>query len=453
MKPGINVRDAVIAVLGGALVGMAFPPVGYWACALVSQAVFVFLIRSKSAAEARNIGLIYGLAYAGSTMHWLFGVFGFHAVSLVALYAAYFGVLAHLVGMTREFSAVRRSVLLAVFAVGVEWLRGDAWYIRFPWYTAPHALAAAPLMIMPARYLGTYGLSFSIWLISGLGCFRKPAYWAAILLLPAAGYLIVGHFAPAASALVVQAEGVDSVQSVIPSALSETVSLVVLPEYSYFIEPELVLKTPNGPSLLARSLRSPTIFGAVDGVFGDSSFQNVAVVVDSSCRILGRFPKQRPVPLFVDGKPGLVCPVFPVESGVLGVAICYDFDAPAVAASLVRQGATVFVAPTFDAMSWGRIQHLNHELLLRLRAVEFERWAIRSASSGRSESIDPNGHSSPEGVEIGQKGYAVVPYAHVTTITLAAYAALLGPACAAISVLVWMTLIVKRRRDNIARWT
>ena len=96
------------------------------------------------------------------------------------------------------------------------------------------------------------------------------------------------------------------------------------------------------------------VFGAVEGVYGETSFSNVAAVIGADGRLLGVFPKQRPVPLMLDGAPGETRPVFPMEEGVLGVAICYDFDAPPTANALVRSGATVLIAPTLDAMGWGR---------------------------------------------------------------------------------------------------
>jgi apolipoprotein N-acyltransferase len=113
------------------------------------------------------------------------------------------------------------------------------------------------------------------------------------------------------------------------------------------------------------------------------------------------------------------------------VAICYDFDAPAVAGSLVRSGATVLVAPTLDAMSWTRAQHEHHALLFRLRAMENDRWLLRTSSSGRTEAISPRGVPSAEGVEVGAVGQVVLPFAHRDTWALGGRLAFLGPAAAA----------------------
>jgi len=359
-------------------------------------------------------------------MYWLFAIFGVLAIALVGIMAGYFGVLATLIALTRGQSLLLRSALVAFFAVGIEWLRGDAWYLRFPWYTPAHALAADPAWIAPARWLGTYGLSYVIWLIAALGAFGRPLVWAAFLLLPAASFLLPDVEEPDRRALLLQTED-GAVEKLFPNIPHKKVDLTVLPEYAYTRSAEDVLKAKQGPAALARKVSSPVIFGAVEGNYFAPRFANVAVVIDAEGEILGLFTKQRPVPLMHDGIPGAERPVFPVEQGVLGVAICYDLDAPEIASALVRSGATVFVLPTFDAMSWTRIQHVHHELILRLRAVENDRWILRSASSGRTEVVNPRGVPSGTGIEIGAVGFIVLPFAHRNTWALGGQLAFLGP--------------------------
>jgi predicted amidohydrolase len=191
-----------------------------------------------------------------------------------------------------------------------------------------------------------------------------------------------------------------------------------------------VLAAPYGPAALARRAASPVVFGAVEGDYFSAKFANVAAVVDAEGTLLGTFPKQRPVPLMADGVPGDRRAVFPLDQGVLGVAVCYDFDAPEVAGWLVRHGATVLVAPTMDALSWTATQHAHHGLLARLRAVENDRWLVRATSSGRSEVIDPRGAPSAGGVEVGETGCAVLPYGHRATRPLGGQLSALGPLAA-----------------------
>jgi Apolipoprotein N-acyltransferase N-terminal domain len=131
---GVSPRQGALALAAGLLGAAAFWPLSLWPLMLVSIALLFRLLRDLDVRTARNVGLVYGLAFAGGTMYWMFLIFGALAVPLLAIMAAYFGLLATLFAMTRGLSVAARVCLAAVFAVGVEWLRGDAWYLRFPWY-------------------------------------------------------------------------------------------------------------------------------------------------------------------------------------------------------------------------------------------------------------------------------------------------------------------------------
>jgi apolipoprotein N-acyltransferase len=403
---------------------------------MVSIALFVWLLRGRTSGDARVIGLVYGLTYGLGTMYWLFGIFGFLAVSFVALMAGYFGILATAIAMTKNRSWFVRAILAAVFAVAVECLRGDAWYLRFPWYTPAHALAQAPAWIALGRWSGTYGLSLVLWFIAGLGAFGQRRYWLLFFTLPAFSLFLDPARVPDRMALLMQVEESHLVEPMIADLPETKYDLAVLPEYAFPYSLPAALLSRRGPTELARKLRCPVVFGSVEGSYGQPGFQNVAAVIDPQGALLGTFPKQRPVPLMLDGRAGDRRPVFAVEQGVLGIGICYDFDAPEIAASLVRQGATVLLAPTGDLMPWGKVQHLHHELLLRLRAVENDRWVLRPTTSGRTEAIDPHGVPSSAGLGIGEVGSVAVAYANHTGISVGSRLHLLGPGAAVVAVIV-----------------
>jgi apolipoprotein N-acyltransferase len=382
-------------------------------------------------------------------MYWFFNIFASLAVPLIALMAGYFGLLGALIGSTRGKNAVCRAILVAMFAVGVEWVRGDAWYLRFPWYTVPHALASSPPWIAGVRWLGVYGLSFVIWLIAGVGVYSRPYYLALFLLLPLSSLLLSPYEAPDRIALLVQGEGQTRIEGLVKKVNGSGFDLIVLPEYAYTSSVESVLKSKEGPAPLARKFGCPVVFGAIVGDYGEPGFDNVAAVIDADGKLLGTFTKQRPVPLMLDGKPGRDRPVFPIKQDeILGVAICYDFDAPAVAASLVRQGATVLIAPTFDAITWGEVQHANHELLARLRAVENDRWLLRATSSGRTETVNPHGYPSQNGIEMGKADAQAFSFSHRNSFALGGQMFFLGPLAAAGmgAFVIWQVLNMKNQR-------
>ncbi len=430
MKIGISLQDAAWT-LAAALLGMAsFPPIGAWPLMPVSMFLLLHTLGKKPAREARGIGLLYGFLFGLGTMYWFFGIFGIYALSLVVLMAAYFGLFASLVGMTSSLPLLVRCLAIGCFAVAVEWLRGDAWYLRFPWYTPPHSLAQAPPLIAGCRWIGVYGLSFAMWFMAAAAALGRPIYALAFLLFPAS-FLLLPRFAePDRTALLVQVEESHRVLGLLASLPQRYVDLVVLPEYAFPEGIDTGLNPERGPIAVARRLECPVVFGTVQGRYGEPGFQNVAAVLDEDGCLMGTFPKQHPVPLMVDGLPGDRCPVFPVADGTLGIGLCYDFDAPAVAGRLTSGGATVLLAPTGDLMSWGKVQHLNHELLVRLRAVENDRWVLRPTTSGQSEAIDPHGFPSTESLGIGEVGTVQVPFGHRETVSLGSSAFWLGPIAA-----------------------
>jgi apolipoprotein N-acyltransferase len=435
MRLGISRQDAAWALTAAILGAAAFPPIGAWPLMPFSLILFLQTLAKKSSQEARGIGLFYGFLFGLGTMYWFFGIFGIYALSLVVLMAAYFGLLASLVGMTCSWPLLARCLAIGSFAVAVEWLRGDAWYLRFPWYTPPHALAQAPPLIAGCRWIGVYGLSFAVWCMAAATALGRPIYALAFLILPASFLLLPRIPEPDRTALLVQVEESHRVSGLLAGLPQRYVDLIVLPEYAFPDGIETGLNAERGPIAVAQKFNCPVVFGTVEGRYGEPRFQNVAAVVDENGCLLGTFPKQRPVPLMVDGLAGDRCPVFPVVDGTLGIGLCYDFDAPAVAGRLTASGATVLLAPTGDLVSWGRVQHLNHELLVRLRAVENDRWVLRPTTSGQTEAIDPHGFPSTESLGFGETGAVAVPFGYRDTFSLGSFAYWLGPIAAALTCL------------------
>jgi apolipoprotein N-acyltransferase len=388
-------------------------------------------------------------------MYWFFKLFSVLAISLIALFGAYFWLFGWLIGLTRGSPPLVRAALIGVFAVGIDWLRGDAWYLRFPWYTLPHALAAVPACIAPARWLGTYGLTWAAWFVAASGALWRPWAWLGFLLFPAC-WLLLPAVPPAdRTAIVVQAETspllmrTGNVDTILPTIPTQPADLVAMPEYTYPNDMKDVFRFHPEPVRTAQRLACPVIFGATKGDYGEAQAENVAVVLDAKGELVGTFAKVRPVPLFADGKPGTTRDVFPFEQGTLGIGICYDFDAPEIAADLARNGATVFVVPTYDDMSWSYTQHVHHEQLLRLRAVENDRWIVRPASSGRSESISPVGQPSSEGIEIGERGWGAVPFAHRQGLGIGGQTYWFGPIALGIAGVYCLFLVFRKFTSRI----
>jgi apolipoprotein N-acyltransferase len=440
-----------VITLGAVLGCLAFYPANVPVLSFFAICAFLFVVDQQNLAGAIAMGFAYGFLYSAGTMYWMWNIFGFYVFALFALNGGYFALLALLIRVLPDWRPVVRALVVAVFAVGIEWLRGDAWYLRFPWYTVPHALAALPAWIAPARWLGCYGLSLFIWFIAACGVYIRPEIWLSMILLPLSALLLPAIDKPDHQALLIQTENSDETERMFEDLPKEAVDLVVLPEYAYRQAPEAALRSACGPAALARKASAPVVFGAIEELPAEHNYLNVAVLTDADGRQIGAFPKQHPVPLIHDGIPGTTCPVFPLEQGTLGICICYDCDAPAIAGQLCEQGATVLVVPIHDGAG-APVRNVHHETMLRLRAVEHDRWILRAANSGRSEAISPLGSPSSEGVPILEKGSVVVGYGHRSTHPWGASAYRLGP-IAGLTSLVILILVACRfmwRRQEVS---
>jgi apolipoprotein N-acyltransferase len=73
---GVTPRHGLFAIGIGLLSAASFPPIGLWPLSIVAIVLLLRLIRERTVSEARNLGLLYGLAYGLGTMYWFFSLVG-----------------------------------------------------------------------------------------------------------------------------------------------------------------------------------------------------------------------------------------------------------------------------------------------------------------------------------------------------------------------------------------
>src|SRR5215471_13994737 len=113
MELGVSGKEGGLAILVGLLGAAAFPPLGLWPLMFASLAIYLRLLRDQNAQGARNLGLVYGFAFALGTMYWFFAVFKHIAPPLIALMAIYFGILSWAIGLTKSYQPWTRVVMTA----------------------------------------------------------------------------------------------------------------------------------------------------------------------------------------------------------------------------------------------------------------------------------------------------------------------------------------------------
>ena len=172
----------LIVFLAGGLLPLAFSPVDFYFIAVLSPAIFSYLLLFASPRRAAWLGCWFGMGFFGVGVSWGFVaiyVFGFSSifaavvltfigVSLMAAYLALQGYLS--VKFIQKFNIVNRFVTLVMvfplFWLLLEWFRG--WFLTgFPWLSLGYSQTGSALSGY-APVLGVYGISWLTALSSSL---------------------------------------------------------------------------------------------------------------------------------------------------------------------------------------------------------------------------------------------------------------------------------------------
>jgi apolipoprotein N-acyltransferase len=354
-----------------------------------------------------------GMGYWGSR-----GSFALFCV-LKALHLAIFSLLAGIVLQTRYAIPA-----IAALWTGIERTHGT---FGFAWLTLGNAGISMPLPLRVAPFVGVYGISFVFALISAVIAIlivrreRRNIYWLAIipalLLLPD----LPAPGTPDQTALVVQpnmpeegwtyalaAEERDHViNESLEAAKGGDDQMIIWPESPgplyYYRDPVFHREATE----LARLTHTYFLFGTVAETPQNAPL-NSAVLLRPDGSLVDRYDKINLVPFgeyvpaffgFVnrvtqeagDFAPGKRIVVFPIDSHKLGVFICYESVFPDEVRQFVKRGANLLVNISNDGYfghSSAREQHLE---IARMRAVENNRWLIRSTNDGITAVIDPDG--------------------------------------------------------------
>lgn len=404
------------ALLGSALYALSFPPFELAPLAFVSYAPpLAFLASTREARDARLMGLFFGTLSHALVLRWIWTIFGEASLGLWVVFGLLHALTFWLLFLVKErFGAGRMLALAPFLLLGVECFRSEWWFLRFPWATTGTAQASDPRISQLAEWVGVYGLSLAAMgvgalVAAALGANAKRRVGYALvalgvwLLMTGLGALrgraiedeVASEHARPIEVAVVQYE-TNRVDEALhwADAVPESVELAVFPELAAALiatraahtdDPEMA----GALSEVARRARAMVAIGATEPTEGGDFF-NTLLLVSEEGSTLAHYHKAEPVPLFADGvRSG---PSDPIDTalGRLGLCICYDFTHPHVTARAL-DGAELVVVASGDLASWSALQHEEHRLIARLRAIEHRRFVVRATSSGISAVIDPLG--------------------------------------------------------------
>jgi len=435
----------VLAVAGGALLWLAFPPVATGLSAIAGVALVSAATWRARARRGLGIGLVAGLAFFLPLLDWM-RVIGPDAWVLLSLLCASWVALA---GYGTALVSRLPGAPLWVAAVWVlsEGLRARIPLGGFPWgnlsYAQPDTLVG--------DWAGYGGASFvtavialagaalvAVTLAAGRRDRRAVVGWAgtavAVCLLPVLLPAVDGgdtEGGPSTAVVAVVQGGtpqtgmgaMDVRRAVLDNHVAQTLDLaaaidageaeqpdfVLWPENSSDIDPFADPSVSDAITAAARAVGAPILVGAVTAVPDNpNGVWNVGIVWDPESGPTDMYIKTHPVPFgeyvpFRDQLAGLIGRFDRVprdfiagdEPGNLdigGVAvgnvICFEIAYREVVDGVVDGGARLITVQTNNATYGGTAQPEQQLAITRMRATEFGRTVVVAATSGISAVID-----------------------------------------------------------------
>jgi apolipoprotein N-acyltransferase len=434
----------LLAAAAGSAAVLGFAPFSISLVAFVSLALFYELLDKSAPREGFLVGWAFGMGLMGFGIYWVrisLNEYGNMApwlahlmtVLLMAAMALYYAVAGALVSRLRS-GPFWISPLLVFPAVWVlaEWLRG--WlFTGFPWLAIGYSQIDSPLSGL-APVLGVYGVGLAVALCAGLlwtfvrqggGRARYAALLGFVLIwLTSAALGRIEWTEPAGAgfrATVVQANIPQSVKWD-PDARIRSLraylqltrahwdsELIVWPETAVpdflhqvrkaFIEPlaeeareqgaELVIGIPI-MDLKARAYFNGIIStGTAEEIYRKRHlvpFGEFIPFKDWLGPIAGAFD----VPMSDFSAGEAPRPLLHVGKRLAGVSICYEDTFPAEVTEALPEAAYL-INISNDAWFGDSLAPHQHLEMARMRALENERWLVRSTNTGISAILDDRG--------------------------------------------------------------
>ncbi len=443
-----------LSVVSGAALACAYPNYNVPVLAWIAVVPLMLASRGASLRFAALCGLLYGLAFYGISVSWVYTVMhqygplppleaaGVMATMVVtcALFKMFFAMGISLWGRTGPGKA---ACVAPFLWVTMELGLGHLPDIGFPWNLLGYAAARNLALAQITTITGIYGLSWLVaaynallfWVISSEGARRR---WGAISAAAVTAVLILAvwigpRWVPKAQPTRIA----HLVQLNFPQAMSypadwmqthsgEMDQLENISVSAARLEPGPIIwpETPAPFSLFERpfalrAMRIPReaagdfIFGAVNwepNRAGGMDPYNSAIQLDPAGREVFVYDKIHLVPFgeyvpwrrwlafagkltvdIGDFSSGTQRRVGQLPGGRYAVFICYESAFPGEVRQFTANGAELLVNISNDGWFGRDAAPAQSVEIARVRAVENRRWLLRSTNNGYTVSVDPYG--------------------------------------------------------------
>lgn len=449
----MKVKEIILAILSGALTALAFPKFDLFFLGWISLIPLLWVIRSKAPGKGFLLGWVSGFAFHLLLLYWIPSVPAYYgglswSFSLViylffALFLALFWG-----GVTALFCFIRSTYPKAVFVLApFLWIVYEYTLTHlltgFPWGILGNSQYKNILFIQSAAVIGVYGLSMVLVLFQSLFVysisFRKKSPFflglMLVLIMHLGGYLRINNIQPEDSVFkgaVIQGNvtaETDFNQLTAPQTLSlfdrhidlsrqaysQGSHLIIWPELSvpmcftcsYGLHPEYRRRLSD----FIQDTGCTFLLGTYEITQNQAQAQyfNTATCLGPDLNPtfhykmhlvpFGEYTPYKPIFSFISKFTHAIGELTPGDEYVLhdfsgnrfGAPICYEIIFPDIVRNFVHKGATFLVTITNDGWYGFSSAPYQHFAIAVLRAVENQRYLLRSATTGISGIIDPYG--------------------------------------------------------------
>lgn len=432
-------------VVGGALCGLAFPPVGWWWTVLFAPALWLRYVRVGASGANAWLGLWWGLAFGAvvswhaaptfaqeARIEWLGGIAWTLTLVWFAAWSALFG---WLVGRVRQEGWAWVGAAACLWTA-LAWGRSLG-ALGFPWAMLTLGLARQPLLLQPADLGGVWLTEWLIMAGNGAvalmwqGQARRMLTGLAVLGTVWAGYgawqlyryrapiqmpLSVAVVQPKAErSLGIHAPAIfdEQMEGWLRQAVEQGAKWAVLPEVA---EPQTLTYTASGSAerrlyrwrAWAQRYGLTIVLGAarfVDGKDYNSALgvaPSGAVGCYNKAKLMAFTEWAPPTPLSLLLKPLGACRSS-LEAGSEPLALRVDVEPPIgtlicveslfgwVGRGQAADGAQWLAVMAHDAWLIGRAVREQYADFCVVRAIETRRWVARASTVGLSGFYAPSG--------------------------------------------------------------
>ncbi|MFV0373277.1 apolipoprotein N-acyltransferase [Microbacterium sp.] len=435
---------ALCAAVGGAVLDLAFPSVGWWPLAFVGVALSLLSLMGRSAWGAFLVGGVFAASFWLIHIVWItryLGVVPWFALAGVETVLSAAGAV--LIALAYRWlprvapgpwgHLVALPALVAGLWTAREIFLGSWPYTGFPWARISVSQAESPLADL-ASWTGVSGLTFlMVFVVAAVVEWARWGRWREIRAALPAGLAAVALVAvPAFPTTDAGSMRVGAVQGNGPAAyfdehepwavldaqlaattplVGEDIDVLLWPEGGVDGDPLSNASVATVLDRLAVAVDAPLIVNAAT-TRGGSGYNTSMLWQSGADNPVAIHDKANPVPMgeYVPDRwfyealapdligliqreytPGTNAPFFEVNGIGVGLAICFDVIYDDVIWAGAADGAQVYMFQTNNADFRDTDENLQQLAVARMRAIETGRAVVNLSTVGTSQVIAPDG--------------------------------------------------------------